>query len=45
MAARIDGIVMVVQINKTSVSSVEKTIKEISPLRLPLLVTVNHQVY
>ncbi|XHU95844.1 MAG: hypothetical protein JJP05_09375 [cyanobacterium endosymbiont of Rhopalodia gibba] len=45
MAARIDDIVMVVQINKTSVSSVEKAIKEISPLRLPLLVTVNNQVY
>lgn len=45
MAARMDDIVMVVQTNKTSVSSAEKAIKEISPFRLPLLVTVNHQVY
>jgi Mrp family chromosome partitioning ATPase len=36
---------MVVWINKTSISSVKKAIKEIRSLRLPLLGTINNQVY
>jgi Mrp family chromosome partitioning ATPase len=45
MAARIDGNVMVVRINKTSISSVKKAIKEIRSLRLPLLGTIDNKVY
>lgn len=36
---------MVVWINKTSISSVKKAIKEIKSLRLPFLGTINNQVY
>lgn len=45
MIARIDGNIMVVWINKTSISSVKKAIKEIRSLRLPLSGTINNQVY
>ncbi len=44
MAAKTDGILMVVGINKTPVSSAKKAVTEIQALNLPLLGVVTNQV-